>query len=208
MMVIKGEVGRLNIFAGSILTIFLIFFLYIASLSIMDIKEMITNDTMTVTELISEIIVVTIINLVFLFPILWCLFFFIITREIAIDEDMIIIRIFKPKAISYEQIKRISVEFFIVINNEKKDTISISNISIKPKRRIHPFFINGDHFTDQQRMKIFCLLKQSDKLENAIWKYRYTGHEPNKRGMRIVKHEEVKEYLETLWINNGLRGHY
>lgn len=201
MIEIKGQLSSNNYFAGFICSFFLLVFINSASLSFMDLKDTINNDSMTVSETFLEIIVVTIFHLVFILPFLWGSFFFLKKRGIVIGENLIVLKIFKPKEIEYEHIMKIYVEIFKHIYSTNE--IHICNICIKPKRRTHCFLINGEHFTDQQKIQIYSLLKQSNKLRDDVWKYRCFERNWMKGGSyRKIEYEDVKDDIETLCKTN------
>ena len=107
MIEIKGQLSSNNYFAGFICSFFLLVFINSASLSFMDLKDTINNDSMTVSETFLEIIVVTIFHLVFILPFLWGSFFFLKKSGIVIGENLIVLKIFNPKEIEYEHIMKI-----------------------------------------------------------------------------------------------------
>lgn len=180
-----------------VLVLFLSLFVYSI---VMDSIEEMKHATVSLNFIV-VIAEIFIVSLIFIYPTIWAIVFLIKRREIMIDQNMIVIKIFNPKEIRYEDIRKISVSFFVIMNRINKWSVKVHHIIIKPKGKILSFYINGDHFTDTQRMDIYCTLNNIDKLLPTVWKYQIYGREPKKRTCRFLKSEEAKEakdYIDDL----------
>ena len=173
-----------------------VFLLFGGALAAMVQEEFFHGDPITL-----EKISIVIIGFLFLvLPFILMINYFVKKRGIAVTDEMIIIKSLFPQKVSFEDIKKIEIEFWIlVLKTSSIKKVNIRNMAIFPIGSRHPYRMNWDHFSQEQFWTIYSAFRTSPILD-SVMEERYPGRDMNVsdwsgKARRDYRYEDIKNQI-------------
>lgn len=146
--------------------------------------------------MVPGICTVTLIPLAFFIVLL--LLFSLPNRELAVENDRLVLRSYRTITVRHENVDEISVSFAVPEKQswEEEFSAQVYNISVNPRGRF-PIYLSGEHFSGEQLNQIYCALRCNRLLrEGARWSRYYLRHPHSTT--EVDRYQQALEFLEAL----------